>query len=742
MLLTFLKFLFPVSIWLFLFRGILSGSAPILREPFAVYAMVKFYLDHLRLGVFPLWNPFLLGGFPLQIILNYFGSSNPLWLLTLVLNYAGVSMYYAFLSTVVIYFLIGQMGFYFLAKSILKDPRAAYIAFLFSLFSSTGMVQIAQFNMLLIYVPAVWFFYFLVRFCRRWDRVSWIGMIFTLMLIAQAYLPFYFITVLALAALIFALVNPGQSKTILIGFFHFGRRHAVLVGLTSVILMFSLVPAYLAYRSTAAHEVVVSWRQDTPDVFTKGAAFAQYKRTTEGGLSSRMSPDDLFSNLDQLVYGNDGFFYVSGFAFLILLMGAFNQINRRIVFLSLLFVGLFILTIENSTPVHQFLFDHVFYFKLFRNMHFFLPFLLAVFVLLTAEQARLLLQWPLRLASGQRGWALAIVILVHAGCWMFLLGRENIIKSSYDTIVLSFLFCVIALLHKPSLNRYGQPLLLFLCVVFQPIYVIWGHNQLATENFSPTLAKGMIPSGTRPQFSFSRPDSQLPGETPGQKVDDFYWYYLSMTDAPLGYMASQQGFPVFWSYYVFRNFPEDVAREYFKNKFVVYDAVDLYPAESMEFSSVIAALREKTDVAFVAADQDRVKDELAGFIKKRPAFSTQHAQFINSPLHALEVRHFDANTIRFTTDFKEEKFLVYNDSFMRGWEARRNGLRVPLYCANVAFKGLRLPAGHNEIELAYRPAEGGWLVTMLVLYSGVFLFLLTVAFLQFRRGQTGCPGVE
>ena len=318
---------------------------------------------------------------------------------------------------------------------------------------------------------------------------------------------------------------------------------------------------------------------------------------------------------------------------------------------------------------------------------------------------------------------------------MFLLGRENIIKSSYDTILLSFLFCVIALLHKPRLNRYGQPLLLFLCIVFQPFQVIFNHNQLAAENFSPIIAKGMNTSATQPQFSFSRPDSRPAGETLGQKVDDFYWHYLSMTDGPLSFMASQQGFPVFWSYYVFKNFPEDAAREYFRNKFVVYDAVTLEAEESTEFSSVIGALREKTNVAFVAADQERVRDELAGFIKKRPAFLTQHARFISSPSEALEVCHFDANTIRFTTDFKEEKFLVYNDSFMQGWEARRNGLRVPLYRANVAFKGLKLPAGHNEIELAYRPASGTWLAAMLVLYSGVFLFLLTGAFLQFRRGQ-------
>ncbi len=136
MLFSFLKFLIPIILWLYSFRNILTGLAPLRVEPFALYAMVKFFLDHLRTGVFPVWNPFVLWGFPLQIIHNYFGVFNPAWLVTLLLNCVGLPQYQAFVYTIFLYFLIGQMGFYFLAKVVLKDARGAYIAFLFSLLSA------------------------------------------------------------------------------------------------------------------------------------------------------------------------------------------------------------------------------------------------------------------------------------------------------------------------------------------------------------------------------------------------------------------------------------------------------------------------------------------------------------------------------------------------------------------------------------------------------------------------------
>ena len=503
--LRLLKFSFPILLWLYLFRNFLTGVTPITGEPFAVVAMVKFYLDHLCTGVIPLWNPFVQLGFPLQIILNYFGSSNPIWLLTLILNVMGLSFYFAFVWTIMIYFLLGQIGFYWLAKAVLKDRGAAYIAFLLSLFSSAGLIEISQFNILLIYVPAVWFFYFLVRFYQRKSVSSWIGMTFTLMIIFCAYLPFYFLTVLGLVILIFILINWHGSWAFIVELFRFCRAHSRIVILSFVVLVTSAIPILLAYQSTVIHEVVFPCRQEGEGIFTRGAALSSYKSATDGGLSRRMSFDELFFNLDQLIYGNEGFFCVSGLAYLISLLGAFNKINRRIVFFMLLGAGIFVLVMSNATPIYQFLFEHIVFFRLFRNIHFLLPFLLAAFILLTAEQARLILTWK-KEVFGQ------------------------------------------------GLVKYIAPVFLFLCIVIQPLIVIEGHNQLAPRDVYASIKDAMIKKRAKPQFSFVRDTKAISG-TPEELIQVFYNYYLSMKDTPVDFMKNNHGFPTYWSFYLFKNFP-------------------------------------------------------------------------------------------------------------------------------------------------------------------------------------------
>lgn len=47
--------------------------------------------------------------------------------------------------------------------------------------------------------------------------------------------------------------------------------------------------------------------------------------------------------------------------------------------------------------------------------------------------------------------------------------------------------------------------------------------------------------------------------------------------------------------------------------------------------------------------------------------------------------------------------VVVLDAWDAGWEAYRDGQRVPLLEANVAFRAVEVPEGRHEIELRYRP---------------------------------------
>ena len=87
--------------------------------------------------------------------------------------------------------------------------------------------------------------------------------------------------------------------------------------------------------------------------------------------------------------------------------------------------------------------------------------------------------------------------------------------------------------------------------------------------------------------------------------------------------------------------------------------------------------------------------------------------------------YFDVNSIKIQTQYADEKFLVYTDSFHKHWKAFINGKSTAVYRANMAFKGIRLPPGHNEVYLRYSPpgiSEMSCLV--LFVFMSMFLFLL------------------
>ena len=157
----FVKFALPFGLWLFLFYPAVLGQTPVVGDTAGFYTLANFFINNLSHGVFALWNPFLFFGFPLLLEFLSFGTFNPFWLIILLLHKLGVSPYLSFLWMYIGYFFLGQIGFYLLAKALLKDPRAAFMAFLTLLFSFLGMYIFFCPNDLFIFVPMAWFFYFL-----------------------------------------------------------------------------------------------------------------------------------------------------------------------------------------------------------------------------------------------------------------------------------------------------------------------------------------------------------------------------------------------------------------------------------------------------------------------------------------------------------------------------------------------------------------------------------------------------
>lgn len=523
---------------------IFLGQAVISSETVYIYSVVKFYLDNLKLGVFPLWDPFVMWGAPTQIFLNYAGTFNPLWFLTLALKACGLSFYQSFLCSISVYFWIGQLGFYLLARVVLKDSRAAYIAFLLFLFSSISMSMFAQFHPPLLYVPSVWFFYFLFSFFKKQSCLTATGLVFTAALILTSYLPFYFITVFMIVGVLTLLFYSAAISTTVLSMMRFFRVHFGLAIVLCGVLVLAFLPGYYAYQSTVHQEVVAPFRYGAAEK-DAGVDFVDYDKVAKNGFASRMDREDLYANLDIIGYGDDCFFYISLFFYVALIFGSVVGMDKLLAICLLTALPLFLLIMSAGTEFHRFAFEHIFYFKLIRNMHFFLPFFMMVVVLLVSAQLRSLFASRSIILKKYSTIFLIFIVLVHAGLGIFLIRQQDIVVSSFWALGLSFLFWMMFVLDK---RRKGDSLLmvfLFLSIVIQPCEVMWRHNQRAKAASSypdkTLIENSLMVAQAAPIFAYTRPISMKAiGNDHTAKAR------ITMRDMSRFY---ENGFPTFWSYH-------------------------------------------------------------------------------------------------------------------------------------------------------------------------------------------------
>ena len=69
---------------------------------------------------------------------------------------------------------------------------------------------------------------------------------------------------------------------------------------------------------------------------------------------------------------------------------------------------------------------------------------------------------------------------------------------------------------------------------------------------------------------------------------------------------------------------------------------------------------------------------------------------------------YAANEIRLRTHSAGNGFLVVGDTWYPGWEAAIDGQPARLYIADVAFRGLRVPAGDHRVEMRFVPRILWW----------------------------------
>jgi hypothetical protein len=729
---TALKFLLPFGLWLFLFYPIVLGQSTIVGDTSGFYALLKFFVDNLAQGAFTLWNPFLFSGFPFLLESLFFGVFNPTWLILLLLSKLGISFYLSFIWTYVGYFFVGQIGFYLLAKSVLKNALAAYVAFLILFFSFFGMYIFSNPTSVLVSVPMAWFFYFFVQWWQTRKKKFFVGIVFALMIIANCYLPFYWLTVFILVCIFYCVFYRTRLKSDLFAIASFTRHHSWLVVLCFLAFGLTLIVSLKGYQVVRQGEVLALDRKISEQDINKGGVEVAYGKAANLCVTAQATAKGLFFNLDK-ISASFGVRYFSLFVYCILLLGLFNRIKKKAAFLFLLTLIFFFIVLGNQTPVYRFFYNYFSCFKFIHALGTFYFVLAPIFILFAAFQLRSILTDKLMIHRHLR---LGAVLAVHAGIWFFL-KSQPMLFSTYATILLStILFSFIVLEYR--LPQFLGAMLLVLCVLMQPIEVMWRfHDDLENMDFNKDriLQNCTYPSAS-PSFSFIRPDDK-------ENFDgyDVHKSYIQMKDAA-GFPLAGAGYPPKWPYYLLQHFGQS-ARQYAKHKFYLYDHICIIKNEDQAESLMEKILVNSENLAVISllpGSQFQERLEKTSLMQN-DSEKAGRALVIVEASKNFEVLSFSVNSIKLKTHFEKEKFLVYTDSFHSDWKATINGHKIDVYRANIAFKGVVVPAGENVIVLRYAPLGGQlFYFFVLIVHIGLLCYLVFL-FLRSPRRREG-PDVE
>lgn len=709
-------FLLPFLLWCFLFKDYLNGTNSLGIDGFGFYAMYKFYFNNILNGVFPLWEPYNFVGSPFYLLTS-FGFFNPFNYLMLLGVMGGLDYHASHVIAVVSYLWAGHIGFYFLARTIFKDAFIAYCGYVIILFSGISASIFNQPNMLMMYVPTVWFFHFMFQFSQHPGRRYLYGMTFCGMIMMTSYLPFYPLTLFLSFVILYILFYSHTLKNLISIYGKFIRHHKISVVICLISFFISCIPAYIYTTIHTPDDIVNPSRHcavlDEPacfDIVMKegGDGGMSYRdASTSGSLGDRVSFHDLFAHLDKMPTNVDDCFFISVFVYLVLIMSMGTPLSRPLILLGVLSAFFVLLGLGAATPLHRFLYDHIFYFHYFRNLFFFMVFIMPLLVLMALHQLKSLMNPPVSSQSKTKN--IGIVISAHLIFLVFLMIEQNIIIISYVTVLLSMIFWIFFYSNISFKKSIITKLALITLILAQPVFVFFIFNQNASYHYN--IPKNHV----TPQFSYLRPTTKT---TPDELKFFSAFFYNDIVFKDANGHITLPGTAARWAFYLSRKLEGNIWVDYTKHKFLLYDHVEEYDEKSEDIARIRPTFESLMNTAYVPPGHRDI-------VNRFPLH--EHSQRQAIPLTAdsdtFRVLNFNVNRLSLWTNFHVEKFLVYNDNFHHNWNVYVNGKPEKLYRANLALKGVVLPAGENTVTFRFEPLGGSIIYILLIIYFHLFFFI-------------------
>jgi len=673
----FLYLTVPFILWAFCFRDFFTGHVLLMQDAVSYADHIKFYTENLSKGVFPLWNPFWFNGAPYDFFLRRMGDCNPLLLLVVFLKWLGFSSANAYLCFLGMYYFLAGWAFYLIARLLFEDSFFAFTGYILFLFSSWGS-EIFYNYIIIIFVPIIWFFYFLLCFSRTPQKGYLLGMCFCLGIILTTYIPFFFLTIFAVFCALAILFYPKVMLDLLKRSFVFLGKNKIFVSFCIVFLLVSCIPGLLFYKGSQSGEFVLTERHAGAAV--SSAVAVALSNVESGDLINHGFSDHLFGNHQLLDMGD---IFLPNLFFILLLVATMAKVNKPMLFLLSNILVLFLISITSASGLHRFLFEHLYFFKFIRNIYYFFWLaMLPMAVLLAISAFKSLLSVISQ--SSKKGTWLVYIILCHVLFILFLCRQQGISTGAWAAVLVSMVYFLVYFYGGNKYSRRVGFILLFLAVFVQSfqVYGFLGSRMYKIQQDSDYFAK-MHPS---------------------RKVSKLATYYDTR-----------------WFDLLVNNVDPQVLENYRKHRFILYDNVFPYVEGPAFFNILGKSTASNDNIAYVA------RFESGPFEWRKAPYSAPQADIDPMTSGKLTLLGSDANTWKLKMHLAYSQFLVINDNYTVDWHAFINGHPAHLLRANVSFKGLWVPAGDSVVLLCYStPMHYFFHFSLIVLFAGTFLYLLAL----------------
>ncbi|MEW5895559.1 MAG: hypothetical protein AB1650_07380 [Candidatus Omnitrophota bacterium] len=674
----FLPFILSFAVWIFAFRGFVFGSLAFVEDAVSYLNQTKFLTDSMLQGTLLLWSSEAFG-MPNDFFLLRLGAFNPLFVIITLLRSAGIPFFVVYVWSMAGYYFLGCCGFYFLSKRITGHRLAALMGFLLLYFSALG-TRIFDSYIILVFVPLMWFFFFIVDFFTAPSRKSFIGSVFTMMLLLSTYIPFYFLFILLVFLVFMAVVFPKKflNKTSQLVSFIASNKILCFCGL--IALLVALIPGVFFFQSSHRGEFVMPLRHDL--LSSNDAALEVHPRVTSTWASIEdIAFSNYFTDLRQMKFA---IIYVPFLTWILLSLGLLTKMTKRFLF-YFLFAGFFLaLGIPQDLPLYQFLHERIFFFKYFRNLHFFLWWvILPVMFLLIAEQTGQILG----MLKHRRRFDLIVLLALHI-MWLYVIFKQpDYILSTVISILLSWIFFTLIWLGADQKKVLWLGLGAMVVFSAQPLEVFFHLSSNSKSKEQP--------------YYFERIKEKSSYLNDALDASGAVSFYIAMNQ-----VVTLQN-----------NLPPEIFYRYSLPEFVVYDQFKMLK-EPADWNEISDSFKGERNIVFVE-DWDE-KFLLAGKQKRRIP--------IEGPGQGVNVISDRPNQLKVETFFDQPKLLVFNDTFSPHWKADIDGVSTRVYKANLAFKGVYVPDGKHTVTLRFEKHlwinRGVWLVFMSV-FAALLFFSLT-----------------